>query len=207
MVWNEENIKTVKELVINGKNYVEIAEIIGTTRDSIRYIANKHNLKYENFNPRCPVECNIDEKYCGTCGEKKSKEHFNKSKLKSDGLNSICRECSNKKSKEYYSENTEKHKKVILARNRKNAKKLRGLVFDYLKLNPCVDCGETNMIVLEFDHRDDVDKHFEVSQGIHRGLNWGKIKDEIDKCDVRCANCHRIRTAKQFGWYKGFDLY
>jgi hypothetical protein len=207
MLWNEEKINTVKELIINGKNYVEIAKIIGTTRDSVRYIANKHNLKFENFNSRCPVECDIDEKYCGTCGEKKNKRDFNKNRSRSDGLNSICRKCSNKKSKEYYLENTDKHKKVIIERNKKNIKKLQGLVLEYLKLNPCIDCGETNAIVLEFDHRDGEDKYFEISQGIRKGLSWDKIKNEMDKCDVRCANCHRIRTAKQFNWYKGFDLY
>lgn len=32
-------------------------------------------------------------------------------------------------------------------------------------------------------------------------FSWDEILDEIKKCEVVCANCHRIRTAKQFNWY------
>ena len=206
MKWSNEEIEKVKTLIINGKNYYEIAEILGKTRDSIRYVANKYNFKFEQLNPKCPIECGVNEKYCGTCEIKKPKSEFNKNKTKKDGLNSICRECSNDRSKKYYSENQEKHKKVIQERNKKYQFKIRSKIFEYFKDNPCVDCGETNPIVLEFDHKDDVDKQFELSTGIHRGYKWEKIQQEIEKCDVRCSNCHKIRTAKQFGWYKGFNL-
>ena len=76
-----------------------------------------------------------------------------------------------------------------------------GKIFDYYKTHQCIDCGENNPIVLEFDHRDGVEKIDNISRLIDR--SWDTIKKEIDKCDVRCANCHRIRTAKQQGWYKG----
>jgi hypothetical protein len=206
MKWEEKEIETVKSLIVEGKNYHEIGKILNKSRDSIRYIANKHNFKFEEFNPKCPVECGINERYCGTCGVKKLKSDFNKNKTNKEGLNSICRECSNSRSKKYYSDNQEKHKKAIQERNKKYQTKIRLKIFDYFKDNPCVDCGETNPIVLEFDHKDGVDKQFDLSTGTRRGYKWEKIKNEIDKCDVRCSNCHRIRTAKQFGWYKGFDF-
>lgn len=207
MGWDENEIKKVELLIIGGKNYTEIGKILGKTRDSIRYVANRYNIKFENYHPKCPIECGDNEKYCGTCGIKKNKTEFNKNKTKKDGLNTICRDCSNNRSKKYYSENPEKHKKVIQERNKKYHFKIRNEIFNYLKNNPCVDCGETNVIVLEFDHRDDTDKHFELSTAVHKGYKWEKIKQEIDKCDVRCSNCHKIRTAKQFGWYKGFNLF
>ena len=74
---------------------------------------------------------------------------------------------------------------------------------DYLSTHPCIDCNESDPIVLDFDHRDSKTKKFNISRavgGSHRG--WDLIKREIDKCDVRCANCHRRRTYKQFEYHK-----
>ena len=56
----------------------------------------------------------------------------------------------------------------------------------------CVDCGVNNHIVLDFDHLRD--KKYNVSRMIHDGFSWKAIKREIAKCEVVCANCHRIRT-------------
>jgi hypothetical protein len=56
----------------------------------------------------------------------------------------------------------------------------------------CIDCGENNHIVLDFDHLKD--KKYNISRMIHDGFSWAAIKKEIAKCEVVCANCHRIRT-------------
>jgi hypothetical protein len=56
----------------------------------------------------------------------------------------------------------------------------------------CVDCGVCNHIVLDFDHLKD--KKYNISRMIHDGFSWAAIKKEISKCEVVCANCHRIRT-------------
>lgn len=77
----------------------------------------------------------------------------------------------------------------------------RALVNEYLEANPCIDCGETDPVVLEFDHRDRLAKIMPVAALIAQGYSWQSIKDEIDKCDVRCANCHRRRTSVQMNWY------
>jgi len=65
-------------------------------------------------------------------------------------------------------------------------------LLDFLAEHPCVDCGESDPIVLEFDHRGD--KLFNVSYGL-RDRNWAAVLAEMEKCDVVCANCHRRRTA------------
>ena len=78
----------------------------------------------------------------------------------------------------------------------------RRRVAEYLRSHPCVDCGESDPIVLEFDHRDGVVKKAKVSLLLNSN-GWATIKAEIEKCDVRCANCHRRRTARQFGWSYG----
>lgn len=56
----------------------------------------------------------------------------------------------------------------------------------------CADCGIRNHIVLDFDHIRD--KKYNVSRMIHDGFSWAAIKKEIAKCEVVCANCHRLRT-------------
>jgi len=200
--WNQEEIDEVIELLKIGKNYYEIGEILGRSRDSIRNKMSSLNITYETYNPKPSELCGIDEKYCGTCKSIKTISEFNKNKNKKDGFNSICRECSNRRSKEYYSENSEHHKKVIRIRSQRTIRENRDKLIQYLMNQKCVDCGETNIIVLDFDHKDDVNKVANISNLIHSGCNWKKINSEIEKCDIRCANCHRIRTSKQQGWYK-----
>jgi hypothetical protein len=71
-------------------------------------------------------------------------------------------------------------------------------VLEYLLAHPCVDCGEKDPVVLEFDHVRG-EKRFTI--GSHLWLPWNKIKSEIDKCDVRCSNCHKRRHAKENGTF------
>lgn len=144
----------------------------------------------------------METKICTICKEFKPRSEFNKNKTTGDGLNNLCRVCSNARSKKYYQDNKEHHKHNINIRNKATIKKNQQKLFDYFKENPCVDCGIANPIVLEFDHIDGSTKFKEVSRMIGDGYSWLKIQDEISKCDVRCANCHRIRTSIQFGWYK-----
>lgn len=74
--------------------------------------------------------------------------------------------------------------------------------FNILKQSVCIGCGEVNPIVLEFDHKDGVEKIESVGRMVGNGYSWETIEKEIEKCEIRCANCHRIRTAEQQGWYK-----
>lgn len=56
----------------------------------------------------------------------------------------------------------------------------------------CVDCEkEYPPVVFDFDHIDPTVKSFKISgKAIYR---WHEIKKELDKCQLRCANCHRLR--------------
>jgi hypothetical protein len=60
----------------------------------------------------------------------------------------------------------------------------------------CFDCGVSNHIVLDFDHLRD--KKYNIPRMVHDGFSWKAIKREIEKCQVVCANCHRIRTHNRF---------
>jgi hypothetical protein len=78
--------------------------------------------------------------------------------------------------------------------------KNKAFVKEYLLCHPCVDCGEADIIVLEFDHRNREDKKYCIGRTTNFSLNT--LKREIEKCDVRCANCHRRKTFKDLGWSK-----
>ena len=56
------------------------------------------------------------------------------------------------------------------------------------------DCGQTYpTYVMDFDHRDPTTKLCKVSAAVYLGSEQ-KLLDEIAKCDLVCANCHRVRT-------------
>jgi hypothetical protein len=69
-------------------------------------------------------------------------------------------------------------------------------LIEYFKTHPCVDCGETDAVVLEFDHLRD--KLFDVGRAV-RDRGWQSLLNEMEKCEVVCANCHRRRTARRRG--------
>lgn len=72
----------------------------------------------------------------------------------------------------------------------------------YLLNHPCVDCGETDIMVLEFDHRDRKMKDGDISRIIQKGSTLDRLVKEIEKCDIRCANCHRRKTQLENGSWK-----
>ena len=77
-------------------------------------------------------------------------------------------------------------------------------VFSYLQLHPCVDCGERDPCVLEFDHVRGT-KHQNISVMVQGRYAISRIQEEIEKCAVRCANCHRRKTITQFSFYQYLD--
>jgi hypothetical protein len=69
---------------------------------------------------------------------------------------------------------------------------------DQLKAQPCMDCKRTfPPECMDFDHRDPTNKLFNVSQAAISGRSLESVQAEVAKCDLVCACCHRIRTAKQ----------
>lgn len=76
---------------------------------------------------------------------------------------------------------------------KRGRQKIKSKLLQYLSGKYCADCKNTNIIVFEFDHVRG-DKRDDISKMMKNG-SWAKIEDELKKCDVVCANCHRIRTA------------
>ena len=139
------------------------------------------------------------EKACTKCAILKNLADFHIRKKSKDGRASWCRECFKKHwEKRYYEKHEHYRNSHNMSREKlreQNARK----VFEYLTKHPCINCGESDPIVLEFDHRKRDDKIGSVSVMI-RNSSWERIEFEIQKCDVLCANCHRRKTAAQFGY-------
>ena len=70
-------------------------------------------------------------------------------------------------------------------------------IYHYLEAHCCVECGESRPVCLEFHHRDPDSKHFEPWISVGRDVSIKRLITEISKCDVVCANCHRVITSKQ----------
>lgn len=141
-------------------------------------------------------------KKCTICKTEKDLSEFNKHPSKKDGLQSHCRICNRERSKAYYKRNPKTHRENVKRRNKQVALEYAEKIFDYLVNHPCVDCGEDDPVVLEFDHLDRETKNFAIGNGVRLGLAWARIEKEITQCQVLCANCHRRKTASQLGWHK-----
>jgi hypothetical protein len=114
---------------------------------------------------------------------------------------SYCYECAKKMGKNWY-ENNKDYQKANAAKHRVEYRaNLRQYVLDYLATHPCVSCGETDPVVLEFHHARGK-KENDVSVLIGRGSSLEKLKEEIEKCDVYCSNCHARLTAKERGFFR-----
>ena len=140
---------------------------------------------------------NMDQKVCSKCLLPKDKEDFYVSKRYN---NKQCRMCIRELDRLRY--NNGGLSKVSANERSSNFKSRNAqYVWDYLKQNPCIECKESDPVVLEFNHRNQEDKLFNITTGISR-WNLKMLRAEMDKCDVLCANCHRKHTAIQLGWYK-----
>lgn len=98
-------------------------------------------------------------------------------------------------------ENRARHIKHNGGTSRRLIERNRQFVTDHLLGNPCVDCGNSDIRVLEFDHVRGV-KSGTISELWSGGMSIGRIQTEIDKCEVVCANCHRIRTGDRGGFHR-----
>jgi hypothetical protein len=111
----------------------------------------------------------------------------------------VCKRCQNEYVRAQYKANRRYYLKKARSRNVAVTRANIEYLIAYLKEHPCVDCGESDIVVLDFDHQRD---KVELVSLLTHGYSLERLKREIDKCEVVCANCHRRRTAKQFGWRK-----
>ena len=139
---------------------------------------------------------------CTKCKKEKIDSDFN-FKIKNKGLRQRqCKECTRLLIKNHYKNNRQYY--LNKANNRNNQKRTEVISYlrEYLLKNPCVDCSEADITVLEFDHKGKIQKFKAVSSLIRNRYSLEIVKNEVSKCEVRCANCHRRKTARDFNWAK-----
>lgn len=141
------------------------------------------------------------ERRCRVCGEMRPTQEFAVKNKRTGRRATICRECQAAYSREHY----RKNKPTYLTRGKRNKKVYRRQnrlrLIEYLRGKTCIDCGEADPLNLDFDHRDAREKDDNVGRLVGTG-QWTRVEVEIAKCEIRCGNCHRRRTAEQFGWAK-----
>lgn len=141
-------------------------------------------------------------KLCSTCKKEKTEDEFN-FKMKSENIRqSQCKACTRLLIKNHYNNNRSYYLLKARRRNKNLRDKINTFLCNYLLEHPCVDCKEQDITVLEFDHKGLVSKVNTISYLARIQRPIQEIKAEIDKCEVRCANCHKRKTAKDFNWFK-----
>lgn len=138
---------------------------------------------------------------CARCHAEKPIDAFPIKNKARGTRRSYCLPCCREYGKEHYRQNRSYYLTKNVASRVRHRRSNRDLVYEYLLGHPCVDCGEADPVVLDFDHVDPTTKLWTVGKMLSR-QGAPAIKREIEKCVVRCANCHRTRTATQFGSYR-----
>lgn len=126
----------------------------------------------------------MDTKVCATCKIEKPITEFNKA-YNPTGYNYSCKECVRKYSREHYNKN----KRSYIEKNNRYLSKVKAFIEEFKNNSSCEICGESRPWCLDFHHRDSREKEFNI--GAFKGKGIEKVKEEIAKCSVLCANCHR----------------
>jgi hypothetical protein len=136
---------------------------------------------------------------CNRCGVEKPLEEFAWHRRDKGRRQHHCRSCQAEYRRAHYVANRQKY----ITRASKRTLELRiertEKLLEYFADHPCADCGESDPVVLEFDHLRD--KLFAIGAAL-ANCSWKRILAEIEKCEVVCGNCHKRRTARRAQSYR-----
>src|SRR5262245_14610993 len=185
-----------RRLRSEGKSLREIARTVGASVGSVsvwvRDVRQRRVLVRDvaAVDPSQAPEP-VGTRVCGRCRNELPLSAFNRHPK---GYQWWCRSCF----REYFRERGAKHRRQSSASRKKRRLAARRYVREHLETLACVDCGEGEAVVLEFDHLRE--KLRELSALAAVGASISIIKNEIEKCEVVCCNCHRRRTARRGNW-------
>ena len=138
----------------------------------------------------------VETRWCPRCLSHRSMECFGWRDKAHQRKQSYCRDCTRETWREWYRDerNHKHHLALVSARRKRRIARHREVVLA-LKSVPCADCGRAfPPEVMDFDHLSH--KKGEISSLMYtHGTNI--LLTELAKCEVVCANCHRIRTANR----------
>jgi hypothetical protein len=134
---------------------------------------------------------------CPKCRVEKTVENTTVRKYAPEGgyFDAYCKLCRSEISKDWFKRNPGAKKKS----DKKSYERFRAVLRALKAERPCFDCG--NIFppeCLDWDHVRG-EKLFEVGLGWNHAFD--KVREEMDKCDVVCACCHRIRTQNRRNIY------
>lgn len=141
-------------------------------------------------------QINQIHKPCGRCKQIKNLLDFKFRNRTKQNRKSYCVSCERQYLREYYVVDSIKQIRRVQKNSERYRSRNKAMVLEHLRTHPCVDCGERDPIVLEFDHVFGA-KLNNVSTMVYGSFRWHSIAAEIEKCEVRCANCHRKATIKR----------
>lgn len=131
---------------------------------------------------------------CQPCGDTFPLAAFAWRHIDRNLRDTYCYACRAAYRRAHYLRHRQRYIEMAAARRDREVERRTRFLLEYLASHPCVDCGETDPIVLEFDHIGE--KRFGISSGL-RDRSWQDVLDEIEACEVVCANCHRRRTYRR----------
>jgi hypothetical protein len=131
-------------------------------------------------------------KVCNHCKIKKPFSEFHRNARRYDNVSKRCKQCASAMAKQTCDKYREKFRAYSREWSKKRRKGLRELVWYYKAAHPCIDCGESDPSVLEFDHVTG-EKIGDINGLVRTLRRESVILTEMAKCVMRCANCHRRR--------------
>jgi hypothetical protein len=125
---------------------------------------------------------------CARCDQWKTSDEFANSRT---GQFSYCRDCRNAYDRQYYND---RGRPARLARQRAHNNAARAWMASLKEGIPCSDCGEVFPVwVMHWDHLPEFEKKGDVSVMV-QSRTREVVLEEIEKCELVCANCHVMRT-------------
>lgn len=130
-------------------------------------------------------------KTCYRCKRDLPLDQFYKNSTKPDGLTGYCKDCKRTYNSSHYQQTKDTYNPQRAATRLAQVEAVHDFLWDLLEVAECADCDLRDPIVMEFDHVRGV-KKFNIANAKDKPL--AKVEEEIEKCDIVCANCHRRRT-------------